>query len=138
MYWGEKKHMNEVIKIVGIGLVALILIIIIKQYRPEFAIYISIISGIIIFFYAIDKLTNIIDLLKQICNQSGVNNKYLGILIKMTGIAFLSEFAISICKDAGESSLANKVELGSKAIVISMSIPIIHNLLEIILNLMPN
>ncbi len=130
--------MNEVIKIVGIGLVALILIIIIKQYRPEFAIYISIISGIIIFFYAIDKLTNIIDLLKQICNQSGVNNKYLGILIKMTGIAFLAEFAISICKDAGESSLANKVELGSKAIVISMSIPIIHNLLEIILNLMPN
>lgn len=138
MYWSEKKHMDEVIKIVGIGLVALILIIIIKQYRPEFAIYISIISGIIIFFYAIDKLTNIIDLLKQICNQSGVNNKYLGILIKMTGIAFLAEFAISICKDAGESSLANKVELGSKAIVISMSIPIIHNLLEIILNLMPN
>ena len=130
--------MDEVIKIVGIGLVALILIIIIKQYRPEFAIYISIISGIIIFFCAIDKLTNIIDLLKQICNQSGVNNKYLGILIKMTGIAFLAEFAISICKDAGESSLANKVELGSKAIVISMSIPIIHNLLEIILNLMPN
>ncbi len=129
--------MDEVIKIVGIGLISLILIIIIKQYRPEFAIYISIISGIIIFFYAIDKLTNIIDLLKQICNQSGVNNKYLGILIKMTGIAFLAEFAISICKDAGESSLANKIELGSKAIVISMSIPIIHNLLEIILNLMP-
>ena len=130
--------MDEVIKIIGIGLLALILIIVIKQYRPEFAIYISIISGIIIFFYAIDKLTNIIDLLKQICNQSGVNNKYLGILIKMTGIAFLAEFAISICKDAGESSLANKVELGSKAIVISMSIPIIHNLLEIILKLMPN
>ncbi|HCC04075.1 MAG TPA: stage III sporulation protein AD, partial [Clostridiales bacterium] len=59
-------------------------------------------------------------------------------LIKMTGIALLAEFAISICKDAGESSLANKVELGSKAIVISMSIPIIHNLLEIIINLMPN
>ena len=130
--------MDEVIKIVGIGLIALILIIIVKQYRPEFAIYISIISGIIIIFCAINKLTNIIDLLKQICNQSGVNNKYLDILIKMTGIAFLAEFAISICKDAGESSLANKVELGSKAIVISMSIPIIHNLLEIILNLMPN
>ena len=129
--------MDEVIKIVGIGLIALILIIIVKQYRPEFAIYISIISGIIIIFCAINKLTNIIDLLKQICNQSGVNNKYLDILIKMTGIAFLAEFAISICKDAGESSLANKVELGSKAIVISMSIPIIHNLLEIILNLMP-
>ena len=129
--------MDDVIKIIGIGLLALILIIVIKQYRPEFAIYISIIAGIIILFFAMDKLTNIINLLKDICNQAGVNNKYLGILIKMTGIAFLAEFAISICKDAGESSLASKVELGSKAIVISMSIPIIHNLLEIILNLMP-
>ena len=129
--------MDEVIKIIGIGLLALILIIVIKQYRPEFAIYISIIAGIIIFFFAMDKLTNIINLLKDICNQAGVNNKYLGILIKMTGIAFLAEFAISICKDAGESALANKVEIGSKAIVISMSIPIIHNLLEIILKLMP-
>ena len=129
--------MDEVIKIIGIGLLALILIIVIKQYRPEFAIYISIIAGIIILFFAMDKLTNIINLLKDICNQAGVNNKYLGILIKMTGLAFLAEFAISICKDAGESSLASKVELGSKAIVISMSIPIIHNLLEIILKLMP-
>ena len=129
--------MDEVIKIIGIGLLALILIIVIKQYRPEFAIYISIIAGIFIFFFAMDKLTNIINLLKDICNKAGVNNKYLGILIKMTGIAFLAEFAISICKDEGESALASKVELGSKAIVISMSIPIIQNLLEIILKLMP-
>ena len=31
--------MEEIIKIIGIGLIALILIIIIKQYRPEFALY---------------------------------------------------------------------------------------------------
>ena len=130
--------MDEVIKIIGIGLIALILIIIIKQYRPEFAIYISLIAGVLILILALDKLTNIINLLKHICNESGVNSKFLGILLKMTGIAFLAEFAISICKDAGETALANKVELGSKAIVISMSIPIIYNLLETIMKLMPN
>ena len=130
--------MDEVIKIIGIGLIALILIIIIKQYRPEFAIYISLIAGVLILILALDKLTNIINLLKHICNESGLNSKFLGILLKMTGIAFLAEFAISICKDAGETALANKVELGSKAIVISMSIPIIYNLLETIMKLMPN
>ena len=56
----------------------------------------------------------------------------------MTGIAFLSEFAISICKDAGESAIASKVELGSKALIISMSIPIIYNLLEVILKILPD
>ena len=38
----------EIIKIVGIGLIALIIIILLKQYRPEFAIYISILTGILI------------------------------------------------------------------------------------------
>ena len=130
--------MDEIIKIVGIGLIALVLIIIVKQYRPEFALYISLIAGILILYLAIDNLQSVINLLKQICQKSGVNSKFLGILLKMTGIAFLAEFAISICKDAGEAAIASKVELGSKAIIISMSIPIIYNLLEVILKILPN
>ena len=130
--------MEDVIKIVGIGLVSLILIIIIKQYRPEFALYISLIAGIIILYLALDKISNIINLLKQICDKSGVNTQFLSLLIKMTGIAYLAEFAISICKDSGEGAIASKVELGSKAIIISMSIPIIYNLLEVILKILPN
>lgn len=129
--------MEDVIKIVGIGLITLVLIIIIKQYRPEFAIYISILAGICIILLSLNKISNIINLLQQICNKSGVNSKFLEILLKMTGIAFLAEFAISICKDAGEGSIASKIELGSKAIIISMSIPIIYNLLEVILKILP-
>ena len=55
----------------------------------------------------------------------------------MTGIAFLSEFAISICKDSGEAAIAGKIEIGTKIIIISMSIPIISSLLEIILKVLP-
>lgn len=129
--------MEEIVKIVGIGIIAVILIIIIKQYRPEFALYISLIAGALILIFAMDKFASIIELLKKICNESGLNSKFLGILLKMTGTAFLAEFAISVCKDAGETALASKVELGSKALVISMSIPIIYNLLEVIINLLP-
>ena len=129
--------MDEIIKIIGIGLATLILIIIIKQYRPEFAIYISLLAGALILYMALDHIVEVINLLKQISNKSGINNKFLGLLLKMTGIAFLTEFAINICKDSGEGALANKIEIGSKALVVSMSIPIIYNLLEVILKLMP-
>ena len=99
--------MEEVIKIIGIALIALIIIIIIKQYRPEFAIYISLVAGVIILALVIGNLTNVINLLKDISTRSGINNKFLGILLKMTGIAILTEFAISICKDAGENAIAS-------------------------------
>lgn len=128
--------MDNVIKIIGVGFIALIAIIIIKQYKPEFAIYISLGAGAIILAMIIDKLVNVISMLQTISNKSGVNSNFLSLLLKMTGIAFLTEFAVSICKDSGEAAIASKIELGSKVIIISMSIPIISSLLDVVLKLL--
>ncbi len=128
----------DIIKIVGIGLIALVIIILLKQYKPEFAIYISILTGVLILILIMDKLTGIINLIQTIVNQSYINTEFIALLIKITGIAFLAEFAVSICKDAGEAAIASKIEIGSKIIIISMAIPILSSLLELILKLLPN
>lgn len=128
--------MDEVIKIIGIGLISLIIIIIIKQYKPEFAMYVSIIAGILIIYLIFNKLEGIINLLKTISNKSGINNEFLELLLKITGVAFLAEFAINLCKDSGEGAIASKIEMGTKVIIVSMSIPIISNLLEVITKLL--
>ena len=128
----------DIIKIVGIALIALVIIILLKQYKPEFAIYISILTGILILILVMDKISGIINLIKSIVNQSYINTEFITLLIKITGIAFLSEFAVSICKDSGEAAIASKIEIGSKIIIISMAIPILSSLLELILKLLPN
>ena len=127
----------DIIKIIGIALIALIIIIILKQYRPEFAIYVSILTGILIILLITDKLSDIVQLLNSIANKASINTEFLALLLKITGIAFLAEFAVSICKDAGEAAIASKVEIGSKIIIIAMSIPIISALLEIVLKILP-
>lgn len=127
----------EVLKIIGIALISLIIIILLKQYKPEFAIYISLITGVLILVLVMDKLTGVINLLQSISNKTSINNNFLNLLIKITGVSFLSEFAVSVCKDSGESAIASKIELGTKIIIISMSIPIISSLLELILKIMP-
>lgn len=127
----------EIIKIIGIALIALIIIILLKQYKPEFVLYVSLIAGALILFLVIDELTGIVKLIQSIAYKASINSQFLSILLKITGIAFLSEFAVSICKDSGEAAIASKVELGSKIIIISMSIPIISTLLEIILKILP-
>ena len=127
----------EIIKIIGIALVALIIIILLKQYRPEFAIYISLLTGVLILILVMDQLTGIINLLQSLASKTSINTSFLALLIKITGIAFLSEFAVSICRDSGEGAIASKIEIGSKIVIISMSIPIISSLLEIILKILP-
>ena len=126
----------EIVKIIGVGLLALIFIIILKQYKPEFAIYASLIAGAIIILLVMDKFSGIISILNNIASKANINNEFLTILLKITGIAFLTEFAVSICRDSGESAIASKIDLGGKIIIISISIPIITSLLELILNIL--
>ena len=122
----------EIIKIIGIGLIALILIIIIKQYKPEFAVYISIIAGISILVLSLSNISGIINLLKDISAKASINSKFLEIIFKITGIAILTEFAVSLCQDFGEKAIASKIDIGGKVIIITMSLPIITSLLETI------
>ena len=119
------------------GLISLIIIVIVKQYRPEFVLYVSLAAGVLILVMIMDKIGAIIDLLTTLSNKTAINNEFLILLIKITGIAFLTEFTVSICKDTGETAIANKVDLGGKVLIISMSIPIIASLLETILKLLP-
>lgn len=129
--------MEEIIKIIGIALIALVIIIILRQYKPEYAIYVSMIAGILILFLAVEKITGIINLLQSISDKTYINKSFLSILLKITGIAFLTEFAVSVCSDAGEKAIASKIEIGSKVIIITMSIPIITSLLELIIEILP-
>ena len=127
----------DIIKIIGIGLISLVIIIILKQYKPEIVIYVSIMAGVLILLMVMDKLSGIINLLLDLSNKSGLNSEFLKILLKITGIAFLTEFAVSLCKDSGENSIASKIDLGGKVIIISLSIPILSSLLETVIKILP-
>ena len=127
----------EIIKIIGIGLTSLVIIIILKQYKPEFTIYASIIAGLIILTLSLTQISGVINLLQDLANKANINSKFLGIILKITGIAILTEFAVSICQDSGESAIASKIDIGGKVIIITISLPIISSLLENIITVLP-
>lgn len=127
----------EILKIIGIGFFSLIITIMLKEYKKEYAIYAALIGGTIILFYSMGTIKSIVDFVFEISLNSKLNNAFIKIILKITGIAILTEYAVSICKDLGENSIANKIDFGSKVIVISLSIPIISNTLNTLTNLLP-
>lgn len=127
----------EIVQIIGIALVSVFMIVLLKQYKPEFVIHISILAGVLIFFLIVPKLAAVLELLNNFTDKLGVNSQFFGILLKITGIAYLGEFATNICKDSGETAIASKVELGAKVIIIAMSIPILGSVLETIIKILP-
>ena len=127
----------EIVKVIGIGLIALIFIVILRQYKPEFVIYISLLAGALILTLSFTKISAIIELLNNLSSKIAIHKEFLNLLIKITGIAILTEFSVSICKDSGETAIANKIDMGGKVIIISMSIQIMAGLLETILKILP-
>ena len=66
-----------------------------KEHKPEFKIYISIAVGIIIFIIAADKLKDFIYLINNLTQKVSINQEFIRILLKITGISILTEFAVS-------------------------------------------
>ena len=127
----------DIIKIIGIAFLTLIIIIILKEYKKEYYIYAVLVGGAIILFYSFDVIKEIIGFINENSNNSNYNNEFIRLLLKLTGISILIEYAVSICKDAGENSIANKIDFGGKIVLISMSIPVISVTLEALIKLLP-
>lgn len=127
----------EIAKVILIAFISVIIIIILKQSRPEFAIYVSIIAGIIILSMIMSALNSTIDLLKEFSNKANISMQFIQILLKITGIAILTEFAVSVCKDAGEGAVASKVDIAGKVLIISLSIPIVQALMDTVIKILP-
>lgn len=125
----------EVIKVVGVSIFAVIMIIILKNYRPEMALVLSIITGIGIMLYAISKMSSVINVLNDLVSKSGVNTDFLLIIIKVIGIAYIVEFGKNVCIDAGQSSIATKLEMAGKVVIVVLTIPLISSLVNVLVGL---
>lgn len=127
--------MIDIVKIVGIGFISLIIIVILKEYKKDFAVYAELIGGAIILYILIDYLKDIVDFVSSL-SVTGISSSFILLLIKITGISILTEFAVSVCNDMGESAIASKVDLGGKLLIVSLSIPIITSVLSGLIGLL--
>lgn len=127
----------EIWQIVGLALIVTIISVVLKQFRPEIALQLSILAGAIIFILILSKVKVIIDLLQTLADQANISSYYLLIVLKIVGVAYLAEFGAQICRDAGEGALATKIEIAAKVGVIVLAIPIIVAITESLVRLVP-
>ncbi len=127
----------EIIQIVGIGLTAAVLSLVVKEQKPLFAFMLSAFTGIIIFLMLIGKIASVIAILESLAAKSNINMIYLKTILKIIGIAYIAEFGAQIVRDAGQESIAAKIELSGKILIMVMAIPIISVIIETVVKLLP-
>ncbi len=125
------------IQIVGIGLIATILILIIKEQKPMFAFLLTAFTGIALFLMLIGKISSVIQVLEDLAVKSNINMIFLKTILKIIGIAYIAEFGAQIVRDAGQESIASKIELAGKILIMVMAIPIVSVIIETVVKMIP-
>ncbi len=122
----------DIFSILGFSVAAAAICVLLKEYRPEIAVLVSVCCGIIIFAAVIVNIVPIFDEINDFLDQISYETEYLTAVIKALGICYVTQLATDCCADAGQSSIASKVELAGKAAVIAVSMPMFSQLIELI------
>lgn len=127
----------EMMRVVGLGLVAAALIVVIRQQRPEMGLMLSLVAGLLIFALVLGRISDMLDIFQTLASKAEVNLLYLGLVIKILGITYLAEFGIQICKDAGENAIASKIEFAGKVFILVLAMPLLGGIFDFIVGLIP-
>jgi stage III sporulation protein AD len=124
------------IKIASISLIALTLIIFLKQTNKEFAFILTVATVVILFGIIINNFFDVINRIYAISSTVENLNSYITLMVKILGITLLTQFIIDLCRDSGENALANQTEIMSKILILVMVLPLFEAVMNIVAGLL--
>ncbi|MFC4558780.1 stage III sporulation protein AD [Virgibacillus kekensis] len=128
----------DIVQIVILGLVASILYIVLKDANSSFAFFVLIITGVFIFLAVIQQIGTIFQMIESLGEKANIDGMYMETILKIIGIAYIAELGANLTKDAGLSSVADKIELAGKIFILLLAIPIITAVIEAIFSFIPS
>ena len=127
----------DIIKVIAIGIITTICTVILKQVKPELAIFSVITGSIVIIYLILQAIGGVFGEYRALLDKTGLNSNIFTSVLKVIGVGYLVEFAGDICNDAGVGSISQKILLAGKVMILLMCLPIIKNLIDIILEFLP-
>ena len=124
--------MAVILKICAVGITGLIIISLIKAYKPEFTVEAVLCTSLILLWCALDGLELAFTYMENLYGRLTYGKEYFPIILKVVVIAYATEFTSALCEDAGEKSIGTKVELAGKICIFFVAIPVFTSLLNLL------
>ena len=128
----------EIFKIISIGIIGTFLSMTVRAHKPELGVLTALSTAFLILFFSIPYLAGIIDSIKELSENAQIDGFYIKSIIKIIGIAYVTQFASELAKDANEALLSKKLELVGKIGIIAVMMPVISSLISAVLETLAN
>ena len=121
-----------IFKLVGIAIIGVIVVSLLKTAKPEFAVFATIATGVVMVVTMLSALQSVILAFDDIVQKSGIDDGIFTAVLKIIGIGYLTEYSSSVATDAGCGSIAQKLQFGGKIVIFLMSISIVTALVDVV------
>lgn len=121
-----------IFKLVGIAVIGIIVISLLKTAKPEFAVFATIATGVVMVVTMLGALQDVVLAFDGIVQKSGINDEVFVAVLKIIGIGYITEYSSSVATDAGCASIAQKLQFGGKIVIFLMSISIVTSLVDVV------
>lgn len=122
--------------LIALVLISLALIMLLKQYRPEFALLASVTSALILLIYGIAKAGEIISAVRSLTERAGIDEQNVMLVLKALGICYIVQIAKDVCADSGQTALSDRIDFIGKVTVVAMSLPLLTQIIGIVMQLL--
>ena len=113
------------LKIAMLGIAGILTALFLKEVRPSYTVFISMATCLLIFFYAVSRLSYLADMLVNLKSYVAIQDSYLTSLLKIVGITYIADFSANLCRDAGYSAIAGQIEFFGKLSILTISAPVV-------------
>jgi len=123
---------TELIRIAGIGIVGAVLAVVVSEKKPEMGMLIGLAFGVLALTLVAGKVGAVIQLINDSVGKAGIDADLIVPILKVTGMAYVTQFAVDACKDAGQHSIASKIEIAGKIMMLAVAVPIATALIKMV------
>ena len=113
-----------------------VLAITVKKYAPEMALQVSLATGILIALLMLEELIYTVESVQEFVQAYSAGEKWVSHLLKVTGIAYISEFTGQLLRDAGQNAIGTKVETAGKIMILGLGLPLLTQFADIVFGLL--
>lgn len=121
----------NILSLCMVSIIAVAVSISLKKQLPAYHLILVVAMGTVITFYILNSSVSLLARIANLFSHSKIDPTYSAVFLKSLGICFITQFASDACKDAGESALANKIELAGKIAIAVVSLPIFEEIIDI-------
>lgn len=123
-------------KAIAVIILTVILGVTLGKTEKDISVVLSVAACSIIMIIAMQYLEEVIAFLWQLSSKESEQIPSIKIILKITGVALVTELTTLVSSDAGNSSLGKAVDILGNAAILNLALPLLETFLTILQELM--